>query len=278
MTQRRSAKSARIKRSAPHEGLRARYEAPESVSGRIPGRRKARGRSPEGCVACRRPSAAAGAGRDSSHKRGPGGACRCWRALASAPVADARSRRDVRWVARGVAALPQQPPAPGPTDPPSVGIHGVAGGVLAAPTPPAAVRLRHVAAQPQLGQRDHRLVAVVPLVRDHLGNASTGRQHSFDLLRRRDQRLDHRRRVAGAASCTVMPTTAPVSRSTACSALWARCVRPSFIFAIFASGSFGCFQSSLEPFFRRFRSKRASSARVGVGMPEAAARPRRNAS
>ena len=33
------------------------------------------------------------------------------------------------------------------------------------------------------------------------------------------------------APCTVTPTTAPDSRSTACSALSARCVRPSFIFA-----------------------------------------------
>ena len=39
------------------------------------------------------------------------------------------------------------------------------------------------------------------------------------------------------ASCTVTETMAPVSMSTACSDLWAKCVRPSFIFAIFASGS-----------------------------------------
>ena len=73
------------------------------------------------------------------------------------------------------------------------------------------------------------------------------------------------------ASCTVTPTMAPVSRSTACSAVWARCVRPSFIFVIFASGSCGFVQSSFDPFFLRVRSKRASSARVGVAMPEASA-------
>jgi hypothetical protein len=62
---------------------------------------------------------------------------------------------------------------------------------------------------------------------------------------------------------------APVSRSTACSALCAKCVRPSFIFAILASGSCGWVQSSFDPFFFRFRSTRARSARVGVSMPEA---------
>src|SRR5712691_10644230 len=41
------------------------------------------------------------------------------------------------------------------------------------------------------------------------------------------------------APCSVTATIAPVSRSTACSALCARWVRPSFIFVIFASGSEG---------------------------------------
>src|SRR5215831_9336376 len=48
------------------------------------------------------------------------------------------------------------------------------------------------------------------------------------------------------ASWTVTATTAPVSRSTACSALCARWVRPSFIFAIRASPSEGAL-----PFFVR---------------------------
>ena len=45
--------------------------------------------------------------------------------------------------------------------------------------------------------RDQRLVAVIALVPDHLGDSTTGRQHRFHLLGRRHQRLDHRRRVAG---------------------------------------------------------------------------------
>ena len=40
---------------------------------------------------------------------------------------------------------------------------------------------------------------------------------------------------------------------------------------IFASGSCGLVQSSFDPFFFRFRSNRASSARVGVAMPDASA-------
>ena len=64
---------------------------------------------------------------------------------------------------------------------------------------------------------------------------------------------------------------APVSRSTACSAVCARCVRPSFILAIFASGSCGWVQSAFEPFFLRVRSNRANSARVGVERPDASA-------
>ena len=79
------------------------------------------------------------------------------------------------------------------------------------------------------------------------------------------------------APCSVTATIAPVSMSTACSALCARCVRPSFIFVTFASGSWGCVQSVFEVFFFRFRSSRARPSRVGVSTPEAVARPARNA-
>src|SRR5439155_103148 len=48
------------------------------------------------------------------------------------------------------------------------------------------------------------------------------------------------------APCRVTATIAPLSRSMACSALCARCVRPSFIFVIFASGSNGFFQSLFD--------------------------------
>ena len=72
---------------------------------------------------------------------------------------------------------------------------------------------------------------------------------------------------------------APVSRSTPCSALWAKCVRPTFIFATFASGSCGDCHASFDVFlFFRDRSKRANSARVGLSIPEASASRRTNAS
>ena len=53
-------------------------------------------------------------------------------------------------------------------------------------------------------------------------------------------------------------------------------LRPSFILVIFASGSEGDVHSLLEPFFFRFRSSRANSARVGVSMPDACASVVRN--
>jgi hypothetical protein len=52
------------------------------------------------------------------------------------------------------------------------------------------------------------------------------------------------------------------------SCLWARCVRPSVIFMICASGSFGLTQASFEPFFGGLRSTRAISCRVGVSTPQ----------
>jgi hypothetical protein len=53
-------------------------------------------------------------------------------------------------------------------------------------------------------------------------------------------------------------------------------VRPSFIFVMRASGSCGCRHSVFRPFFGRFRSSRARSARVGVSIPEACASRVRN--
>src|SRR6266851_831009 len=51
----------------------------------------------------------------------------------------------------------------------------------------------------------------------------------------------------------------------------ARCVRPSFIFVILASGSEGFSQSWFDVRFFRRRSRRARASRVGVLMPDAAA-------
>jgi hypothetical protein len=71
-------------------------------------------------------------------------------------------------------------------------------------------------------------------------------------------------------------TTAPDSMSTACSCLWLRCVLPSFIFVICASGRCGFTHSEFEPFFLPLQSMRARSSRVGVGIPDTCARSVRN--
>ena len=69
------------------------------------------------------------------------------------------------------------------------------------------------------------------------------------------------------APARVTATIAPVSKSTACSALCARCVRPSFLLVILASGSWGFVQSSLLALCFRFLSNLAKSSRVGVAIP-----------
>src|ERR1039458_5116510 len=63
------------------------------------------------------------------------------------------------------------------------------------------------------------------------------------------------------------PSKAPVSRSTTCSALCARCVRPSFILVIRASLSWGCSHCSLDPLPLRCLSNLARSDRVGFSIP-----------
>ncbi len=82
-------------------------------------------------------------------------------------------------------------------------------------------------AAPRLPDQPSRHYAVA-LVRN--AQPVAVRPHCFNLFRRFDQGLHTRRGIAGVGAWTVTATTAPVSRSTACSALWARCVRPSFIF------------------------------------------------
>ncbi len=61
------------------------------------------------------------------------------------------------------------------------------------------------------------------LVRDDLLGTVTVGHHRLNLLGGFNRGLDARRRIPSCASCTVTAATAPVSRSTACSALCARC-------------------------------------------------------
>ena len=170
-------------------------------------------------------------------------------------------------------ALAQQVlPASAPNAPP-VGVDGRPRRRLSPPATPPAVRLRQVTADSQLGQRHQGLVAVISRIADHLGEAGPAGRTASTCSAAVINVSTIVFVSPASASCTVTPTTALVSRSTACSALCARRVRPSFMRVIVASGSCGCVQSSLEPFFGRLRSKRASSARVGVAMPDASANP-----
>ena len=93
-----------------------------------------------------------------------------------------------------LAPLPQQPFPARAADPPPVGIHRVPRRRLALPVPPAAVRLRDVAADADGRKPDHRLVAVISLVGHDLHDPR--RADRLDLLGSRDERVDQGRRVA----------------------------------------------------------------------------------
>ncbi len=89
----------------------------------------------------------------------------------------------------------------------------------------------------------HFLFAFRRLCRNQTGHRHTG----FDYRRFHGCRVRHSAAMRGHR------TTAPVSISTAFSALYASAVRPSFSFVISASPSLGLCQSSLEVFFLRLR-------------------------
>ena len=172
------------------------------------------------------------------------------------------------------AALAHQAAAASSPHPATIAIHRRLGlGILRPITSPP-VRLGHVGPDAPGGQVDQGLIAVIPLITDDLvqrPDVNVGLR-VFDLLGRGDGGLDDRRVSPTSAPCSVTATIAPVSMSTACSALCARCVRPSFIFDL----RIGIVGVRPQVFFFRFRS-RARPARVGVSIPEAVARPARNA-
>ena len=94
--------------------------------------------------------------------------------------------------------------------------------------------------------------------------------HGLEVLGCGRERLRDRRCIALIGSPHGHADDSSVSRSTACSALCARCGRPSFIFVMRASGSCGCCQPVLRPFCGR-------CDRVAPGPPVSASRcPTRN--
>ena len=117
---------------------------------------------------------------------------------------------------------------------------------------------------------DERLIAVIALIADHLGEAVSVGPHHSDVLGRFDQGLNAGLGVAVIGILQGDSDDRPgLEIDSMLGFVRQKCVRPAFIFVIFASGSCGWVQSSFEPFFFRFRSIRARSTRVGVSMPEA---------
>ena len=96
---------------------------------------------------------------------------------------------------------------------------------------------------------------VIPLVATRLATASAAGRTS-DLFRR-DHGRDHRR---GSPASALLVTTTTGRLEVDGSAVCARCVRPSFIRVILASGVLRV-PVALDPFFLRVRSNRANSAR-----------------
>ena len=138
------------------------------------------------------------------------------------------------------------------------------------PVAAAAIRFRDVAPQVEGRQIREHLITVVPLVRETSSITPVSSSVTVATASKSSAAAVSVSAIVvvspWSAPWTVTPTMAPVSMSTACSAL-TRCVRPSFIFVMRASGSCGCCQSVLRPFFGRVRSNRARSARGGVSMP-----------
>src|SRR5215471_7735430 len=165
-------------------------------------------------------------------------------------------------------------------NPPPIGVNGVTFCLLADPLASATFRFGNITANPELFEIHHGFITVVALVghdfrQPIFGNlfGGLGCLGQLSICSATATKVSWIVVVSPAlASCKVTARTAPVSISTACSALCAKCVWPSFIFVILASGSSGCSHSSLEPFFGRFRSNFARSSRVGVSIPLAFAK------
>jgi hypothetical protein len=80
---------------------------------------------------------------------------------------------------------------------------------------------------------------MIPVVSDDLFDALTLRPHCLDLLSGLNQGLDARRRVAVVGILHRDPDDRAGLEVDRMLAWCAKCVRPSFIFVIFASGSSG---------------------------------------
>ena len=106
-------------------------------------------------------------------------------------------------------------------------------------------------------------------ISSNVPHASGVAMRGFHLFGRRDRRRDERPRVALIGALHRHYDQRAALQIDHRLGLCARCVRPSFILAIFASGSLGFAHSLFEGCFFRLHAK---TSRVGVVIPEAAAR------
>src|SRR5215471_13211313 len=161
-------------------------------------------------------------------------------------------------------ALPLQSLAPFSPNAPPVAIHRFLFRLLAFPVARSPVGFRDVRPHLQFAKPDRDLVAVIPLICHYFSTpprctaylpCGDSAVSSSATATPASITVPSTVAVSAAArQCVVTATIAPVSMSTAFSALYASAVRPSFSFEISASPSLGLTQSSLDIFFLRLRS------------------------
>lgn len=125
-------------------------------------------------------------------------------------------------------------------DAPTIAIHGGACDRVLLPLPSSAIRFGDVAAHAHGFEIHERLVAVIPLLAHDLFDAVAVGPDCFDLLGGFNQRFDACRGVSVVGVLHRHADDRAALEVHGSSALFAKCVRPSFIFVIFASGSCGC--------------------------------------
>src|SRR6266849_1403466 len=181
-----------------------------------------------------------------------------------------------------LASLSQQLLSTRATDAMPIGIDGRPLLPLARPLSPSALRFGNIGSHskfPCCHQHFACMVALVPsplfhALRVHLELAIAG--WFCNLFRHRFSRrgsVSPTEVVSPTAPpCVVTATIAPVSMSTACSALYPSPVRPSFMRVISASGSCGLTHSPFLAFFFRRRSMRRSAASSLASTPAPSAK------
>src|SRR5262245_61587469 len=107
-------------------------------------------------------------------------------------------------------------------NPPAVAVDGIPRVRMVFPVAAPAIGFGDITPHADRFEIDHHLITVIALVGDHFFDLAIGHYGSTCLA----ASISVSMLVAvspSSASCTVTPTTAPVSKSTACSALCAKC-------------------------------------------------------